>query len=214
MNLDPAVGRLEMKANGPRLSVFRGRIAVAAALLLAACAATPESRFYTLVAQTVVERPAPGNLPQTVVVRDPARLSELVDRPQWVLRRSASEVGLLEQQRWAVPLRTEIPRVVAENLSALLAAPVVVEPAPAPADAYRVSLEVASFEMLPTGEVGVDVEWHIQQANREAAAGRSQVREGVAGSDFDAAATAYSRALALVSRDIAQAIRGLAGAPR
>lgn len=209
-----------MKVTGPRLVAFPVRcwIALAAALLLAACAATPEQRFYTLNPQLAVAGATPTDRsPQTVVevvVRDPATLSELVDRPQWVVRRSASEVSILEQQRWAVPLRAEIPRVVAENLSSLLGTQVFVESTHAPADAYRVSLEVANFEMLPTEEVGVDIEWHVRKSSHEAASGRSQVSEGVAGSDFEAAATAYSRALSIVSRDIADAIRALAGGER
>jgi uncharacterized protein len=201
-----------VNAKAPGLLVFPASrwIALSAALLLAACATTPEPRFYTLAPQAVVERAAPAvHLPYAVVVLEPASLSELVDRPQWVVRRSNSEVSILEQQRWAVPLRTEIPRVVAENLSSLLATEVVAESTRVPLDAYRVSLEVAGFEMLPTEEVGVDVEWHIRKGNHEVASGRSQVREGVAGSDFEAAASAYSRALGGVSRDIAEGIRGL-----
>src|SRR5258706_12294817 len=45
---------------------------------------------------------------------------DLVDRPQMVLRIGANKVMIAEYARWAEPLKSEIPRVIAANLTFLI----------------------------------------------------------------------------------------------
>ena len=50
----------------------------------------------------------------------PITLPEVVDRPQIVLRAGPNEVTFVELHRWAGPLKSEIPRIIADNLAAEL----------------------------------------------------------------------------------------------
>jgi uncharacterized protein len=174
---------------------------------LAGCASSPEPHLYTLSASEVQSLAGLPSAELTLVV-DPARLNDLLDRPQWVLRRSPNEVSILELQRWAAPLRREIPRVVADNLAALVPGSRVRANGwqPEDEDAYHVSLDVLTFESLPSGEIQVEIDWQVRRAAEELAAGRSRVRQSAAETSHAAAASAFSRALAVVSADIARAL--------
>ena len=186
--------------------------------LLAGCATTPRENFYTLSAgapaEGVAERADP--IAASVAV-GPVSLPEVVDRPQLVVRIAANRVAILEQQRWAGPLKTEIARVIAENLGQLLGTPrASADPENVMGDAdYRVLVDVQAFESVPGEQVAIDVLWSIRRrASGDARIGRSTVRERTGGAGYDAVAGAHSRALANVSRDIAEAVRALDAAGR
>ena len=53
----------------------------------------------------------------------PVAVPESVDRAQMVIQGSANQVELSEEHRWAEPLKTAIPRVVAEHLMRELGTP-------------------------------------------------------------------------------------------
>ena len=142
----------------------------------------------------------------------PVTLPEIVDRPQLVVRVGANQVVLLDDHRWAEPLRDGIPRVVAENLAQLLGARQVVsylnnvsfDPE------YRVLLDIQRFESMPGQTVTIDALWTVRPASGgEPKRGRSAAREQTGGDGYDALVTAYGRALATVSRDISEAIRSI-----
>jgi uncharacterized lipoprotein YmbA len=186
--------------------------------LLAGCATPPRENFYTLSADAPSEGVADRALPIAAsVVVGPVSLPELVDRPQLVVRIAANQVVILEQQRWAGPLKSEIARVIAENLGQLLGTPrASADPENVVRDAdYRVLVDVQSFESVPGEQVAIDALWSIRRrASGDARIGRSTVRERTGGAGYDAVAGAHSRALANVSRDIAQAVRALDAAGR
>jgi len=91
----------------------------AIAVLVAACASAPPSRFYTL-SRTAT----PGAAPATFsVVVGPVAIPAVVDLPQIVVSTGPNQVTLEEYNRWASPLANNISRVVAENLVDLLGTP-------------------------------------------------------------------------------------------
>lgn len=174
---------------------------------LAACGSSPESRFYTLDAAAT----ASGETRDVSVVVAQAAIPAVVDRPQIVVRTGDSRVAMGEFQRWASPLKDEIPRVVALNLARLLGSPRVASAVDAiPSPDYRVLLDVQRFESVPGESATVEVLWTVRGRSGAARTGRTLAREATPGKDFDALAAAHSRALAAVSRDIAAAIRELA----
>jgi len=157
--------------------------------------------------------PAPA-APPTLAV-GPVTLPELVDRPQLVVRVAANRVAILESQRWAEPLKSEIPRVVAEDLGRLLGPGRVssyLQHAAAAPDC-RVLLDIERFEAFPGDAVSVEAVWSLRRVSGGGSrTGRTQVREPVRGEGYDALVAAYSRALLAVSADLAAAIRGEGGA--
>ena len=178
--------------------------------LLAACASAPKESYYTLNAQAPTATQAPGPLADAGITVVATGLVEAVDRPQIVARLSDTRVEILEQQRWAEPLRAAIPRVVASNLSRMLGSTRVSSQSQAPLGetAYRVALDVQRFDSTPGEGAAIEVAWSVRRvAGNVVKSGRSSVTERASGPGYDALAAAHSRALASVSRDIAQTLR-------
>lgn len=185
------------------------------ALLAAGCSRSKQVTFYTLLPGAVHDA-GPQTAAAPTVAIGPITLPEVVDRPQLVLRESENRVKIAELHRWAEPLKREIPRVLAQDLSALLkAAQVSAYPQNAGADAqYRVQVDLQRFEAVPGQGVTVEALWAVRRvADRAQVTGRSLVREPAQGSGYDALVAAYGRALSQVSRELADAVRSCYPAP-
>lgn len=182
---------------------------------LAGCGSSPKERFYTLSTGTAPDLRADAGAAYTVAI-GPVAVPDIVDRPQFVLRTGANEVMVAEQARWAEPLKNEIPRVVADNLAQLLTgARVFAYPQDATLGAnYRVTIDVQRFDSKLGDAVSIEALWTIRPAKGAPKIGRTLARETAAGAGYDALVVAHGRALATVSRDIAEAIRGYAAASR
>src|SRR6476620_1597845 len=88
----------------PARSLRRAAIALAV-LALGACGTPPPTHFHSLMPLEVAARPgAPAA--GTVIVLEATRMPAQVDQPQWLVQVGDS-VALLEQERWASPLRDE-----------------------------------------------------------------------------------------------------------
>lgn len=193
---------------------MKREIAVIFALLalssLAGCR-SPSSHFYTL-RSTATPAQTQSAVSYSIVV-GPITVPAAVDRPQIVAYHGASQVTLAEQSRWAEPLASGIPRVVAGNLAKLLdGAQVSAFPQIVPADPdYRVILDVQRFEPVLGDAATIEMLWTVRAAKGGATkTGRSVARERAAGGDYDAIVAAFDRSLAAVSGDIAAAIRSIA----
>jgi uncharacterized protein len=177
-------------------------------MLVVGCGSAPSSRFYTLSAGG-----APAATPSSLSVAvGPVSIPAVVDRPQIVVTTGPNQVRLEEFNRWASPLQNGIARVVAENLVAMLGTPRVTlasQVLSAEAD-YRAAIEVQSFESAPGEAAVLDAVWTVRRAkDGSAQTGRTTVREPVQDKSYDAVAAAHSRALARLSRDIADAVHAL-----
>jgi uncharacterized protein len=185
-------------------------IAVLALSTIAGCGSSPKERFYTLSTGTAPEVRADATA-YTVAI-GPVAVPDIVDRPQFVLRAGTNEVMVAEQARWAEPLKNEIPRVIADNLAQLLTgARVFAYAQNGGLDAnYRVTIDVQRFDSKLGDAVSIEALWTIRPAKGASKVGRTLARETASGAGYDALVVAHGRALATVSRDIAEAVRGLA----
>lgn len=177
--------------------------------VLAAGCATPTSRFYTLSTT-----PAPAGTPVAYSVAvGPVTIPAVIDRPQIVVSTSPNQVQLDEFNRWAAPLQSNIARVVADNLASILGtARVSLFPQTMSAAAdYRVAIQVQRFDTAPGDAASLEALWTITRTkDGTAETGRTSVRESSPSGGYDGVAAAHSRALARLSRDIADAIQALA----
>ncbi len=177
--------------------------------VLAAGCATPASRFYTLSTT-----PAPAGTPVAYSVAvGPVTIPAVIDRPQIVVSTSPNQVQLDEFNRWAAPLQSNIARVVADNLASILGtARVSLFPQTMSAAAdYRVAIQVQRFDTAPGDAASLEALWTITRTkDGTAQTGRTSVRESSPSGGYDGVAAAHSRALASLSRDIADAIQALA----
>jgi uncharacterized protein len=177
--------------------------------VLAAGCATPASRFYTLSTT-----PAPAGTPVAYSVAvGPVTIPSVIDRPQIVVSTSPNQVQLDEFNRWASPLQSNIARVVADNLASILGtARVSLFPQTMSAAAdYRVAVQVQRFDTAPGDAASLEALWTVTRAkDGTTQTGRTSVREASPSGGYDGVAAAHSRALARLSRDIADAIQAMA----
>jgi uncharacterized lipoprotein YmbA len=183
------------------------------AALLVACVRTPEIRYYTLSADGPA-RQARTESPRFTVRVGPASVPEALDRPELVLRVSATELVVDDSHHWAEPLRTGIARAVAGGLARELdGARVVVadERITGESTDVEVLLDVQRLDAKLGDGVAIDVAWVVRSANVNGGpihTGRSVTREPLApGSSYDPLVEACARALATLSREIARSVR-------
>jgi uncharacterized lipoprotein YmbA len=190
--------------------------ALCALAVLAAGCSTPTSRLYTLSRTPAPAAPVAAPMPNITVVVGPVSIPAIVDLPQIVVSTGANSVTLDEFNRWASPLQSNISRVVAENLVTLLGTPRVSQFQQSlnlDAD-YRVAIEVQSFDSAPGEAATLNAVWVVRRTkDGKAQTGRTSLREPTGAAGYDALAAAHSRALARMSEEIANVIRGLERAP-
>jgi uncharacterized protein len=174
---------------------------------IAACSSSKVS-FYTLSAVAESEEVKQVSRPGGVNI-GPVSLPEIVDRNQLVVLLKGNQVDILEFHRWAEPLKSQIPRLIADNVGRLIGSGrVSAYPQSVGTDAdIRVPVDIQRFEA--DGEtIKIDAFWTLRRGSGEVAkTGRSSVSEKVEGTGYDALVAAYSRALASISSDIADALR-------
>lgn len=185
-------------------------LVLAAGLGLSGCGTTQQAKLYTLSPVQAPEKTDPLDITVNITM---VNLADYVDRPQIVTRTSANEISISEFERWAEPLNEAIPRLVAENLSLLLGSARVatVSWQGSVAPDYAVLFEVIRFD----GSLGGNVSLHYMYAilDREGKnvfeAKRSVLTEPTGGPGYEAMVSAASRAVAAMSREIAEAIRSI-----
>jgi len=112
---------------------------------------------------------------------------------------------------WAEPLRDGFTRVLAENLSLLLATErVAIFPWQSVVPEYQVVVNVIQFLGQPGDDVVLVALWGLLgKQGQDLVSKKSSFREPTGGQDYEALAAAMSRTVAALSRDIAAAISAL-----
>lgn len=150
-----------------------------------------------------------NNMP--VIGIGPVKIPEYLNRPQIVTRSEGSEIFIEEYHRWAEPLKDSINRVLAQNLSRLLATDhVFVFPwAGMVKPDYRVTVKVFRFDGRPGGEVYLEVFWTVYHGddNFVMESKRSSLKETCRDDDHETLVEAHNLLLLHLSREIADAIR-------
>lgn len=185
--------------------IIRKTAACVISLTVAACSSAP-SRYYSLDATAV---PGGAPLAHHLISVGPVTIPASVDQPQFVTQSGPNRVTVDEFNRWASPLNDNIARVVAQDLAFLLDTPdVAAGPLANFVPDYSVAIDVQRFESIRGQGTRLDAVWTVHRTaggiNRS---GRTSANETVTDESFDALAAAHSRAIAMLSGDIATAIR-------
>jgi len=116
---------------------------------------------------------------------------------------------------WAEPVRDGFTRVLAENLSLLLATErVAIFPWQSVVPEYQVVVNVIQFLGQPGDDVVLVALWGLLgKQGQDLVSKKSSFREPTGGQDYEALAAAMSRTVAALSRDIAAAISALPPRP-
>ena len=194
-------------------------VLIAFMLVLSAClgggSQTPPTRFYVLNSLYTAENKSQpvADLKEAVVVIGPLTLTQVLDRPQIIIRQGSNEIRVSDLDRWASPIHENFLRVVVDNLAVLLdRGRVVAFPVPRsiPVD-YQVTMEVTRFDGKPGDEVVLRARWAILGDNRETVLLKQQsvLTEPTGGDTIAEMVSAKSRLVAKFCRDIAEAIKTL-----
>ena len=182
------------------------------AVIVTACGTTPPARLYTLGAEAVAVDRMVTNAESRRIELVSVRIPELWERPQIVLTKSASEVGISEFHRWAAPLKAEVPRVVARDLRRLLDTPEIWlrdDFAGAKPD-LRVQVTIERIEAFAGEGVQIDAAWAIRPvAGETVKVGRTTITEPMAGSGYDAVVNPLRRALSRMTGALAKDISAM-----
>jgi len=182
-------------------------------VVLAGCASTPPSQFYTL-------SPVPGSgaaAGSTVsVVVGPVTIPAAVDRPQIVVTVGPNAVQLDEFNRWASPLPDAIAVTLASDLAEYLGTPDVTTLSGGEVQGaqYRVVVNVLRFDSAPGAFAALDAVWSVRRVKDEKSeSGRTSVREPLQQAGYGPLAAGHSLCVAQLARDVATAIQSLEAAP-
>ena len=199
----------------PRFRNIWGTLAVTATLLAGCAGTSPPVEFYTLSSLIGLQQePHAGAVGQDIAIGvGPMEIPKFLDRPQIVTRTSANRIEVSEFHRWGSSLYADFLRVLADNISILLGTNrVAVYPWGDRFDpTYRIGLDVEQFEGRLGEYVQLDVTWTVtgREAGETLLVKKTKTRAPVATEDYEALVAAKSRALATLSRKIADEIKRL-----
>ncbi|MBT8363487.1 MAG: PqiC family protein [Deltaproteobacteria bacterium] len=187
------------------------------ALLFTGCSSsTPKAEFYTLnsINSTRPDATAPPAGQSLSLGIGPVTIPNVLDRPQIVTRTGPNKLQIDEFHRWAGRLDEDVARVVAENLSLLLATEQV---AVYPWDVsfkprYQVILDVQRFEgRMGKGDVLLEVLWKVVdvQNNTTLRMKKSVITEPFTVTDYNTLVAAKSRTIGKLSKVISKEIKHL-----
>ena len=170
--------------------------------------------FYALRPTEPAAATASAAPSQLGIVVGPIEIPRYLDRPEIVTLDGAHRLDVWDDHRWGGSLRTDMLRVMSDDLGTLLGTTHVavypVEP-PFPVD-HRVLLDVLVFEGVLGRSVVLHTRWSIvpAAANRAAVLGEFRIEQPVASPSFEDLVAAQSAALGALTREIAARIAALA----
>jgi len=182
---------------------------LALTLCLSACAGkSTSSKFYVLSA---MPQSALSAAEGTTIGVLPVAMPDYLDRPQIVTRASENEIKIDEFSRWAEPLKESFTRALVQNLSSLLDTVKVVKTTGSAGFpmALQVGVEVLQFDGTLGGDVVLIVKWGLfeREGKNLLLAKRSTFKEPTGSATYEALVVAESRAVAALSREVAEAIK-------
>jgi len=143
----------------------------------------------------------------------PISLPDYVNRPQIVTKNGANELVIDEFYRWAEPLRTNVSRVLRDNLATLLGTEninkypwnrfVHID--------YQVSIDFTRFDSVIGKEATIEARWIVltDRGRNEILRKKSKITKEAETEHYDAIVIAESQALAELSQQIAHEIHTL-----
>ena len=192
-----------------RFSVHVVILILALAVCLSACAGkSASSKFYVL---NSLPQPALSAGEGIVIGVFPVSMPDYLDRPQIVTRVSENELKLDEFSRWAEPLKDSFTRALVQNLSTILNTAKLIKTTQSTGSlmSLQVAVEVVQFDGTLGGDVVLIAKWGLFEADgKKLLLGKgSTFKEPTGAATYEALVAAESKAVAALSREIAEAIK-------
>jgi len=188
--------------------------AVASIALAAGCLGRSQKPSYYALssASGAAAGPAIASEPDLGLVVGPLDFPRYLDRPEIVRRDGANRLVVLDAHRWGGSLRTDVLRVVADDLGRLLGtARVAVYPAEARFPiGYRVAIDLRQFEAVADDRVELRAAWTIAGPDGRAIdVQESDIEQPIASAATSDIVAAQSAALGGLTHTIAEHVAEL-----
>ena len=160
-----------------------------------------------------IETQAVAELNDIGILVGPIRMAMYLDRADIVIRDSQNQIRLAEFSQWAGPLQENFSRVLAENLSILLATDKVgIFPGTrALLFDFNVTVDVTRFDGIPGQKADLRARWAILDKSRKKMLfeNHSALSQSTKDESMEALIAAESQILSDLSREIAEAVKVL-----
>jgi uncharacterized lipoprotein YmbA len=187
------------------------RVATGISLAVLVACGSPPSRFYTLGSGGGSATADRTVSPAVLVDMRPVTVPPALARSQLVVQVNATQVKVLEDDRWASPLPDEIRTVVLATVTRQSGAVDVRDMARADdVPLYRISVQVQRFETWPGSHVLIEAVWSIQPSNGQETMTCHNIASQPVSAGYDAIADGHRQALQRIATQIARALRELA----
>ena len=179
-------------------------------LIITACGGrTPPAKFYTLqpLEQSATSKSLPGDVALTI---GPVAMPAEHDRMEIVIREAGNKIDFSEYHRWAGPLRSSIASVITQNIGSLLGTervtPFTRENIFQPT--HRIVININRYDSQLAKEFLIDATWSIKDLrDRKLLIVRNSIiRESLTSATYEELIAAQSKALAALSRIMAEAV--------
>lgn len=189
-------------------TILIGTVAVAG---LCGCTRSEKSRFYML--EPLVRFAPEASKAQSADISIgilPAKIPEYLNQPQIVTRANRYQIDYAEFDRWAETLEASIPRVLAENLAALLSTNrVYTYPWQIKSPEYQLRIEIVHFDGKIPGNVELSARWTLLKDGHETriAPKKYSNKKPIASQGYSGMVSAMSLVLYDLSREIADEVK-------
>jgi uncharacterized protein len=188
-----------------------------AAGLLAACASSPTSNFYTLSGASAgsggAQQASSSSAPFFFELA-PVDMPQQVARNQLVVQTSPAQVKVLEDERWASLPADEVRRALSGDLTQRLGSIDIYGTSyPPSATVYRVKVSVQRFESWPGSQAVIDAVWSVRTTNADTVMTcRTVARENV-GHGYEALVDGHRKAVDEIAAAISTGVGSLRSMP-
>ncbi len=157
-----------------------------------------------------VERNTDAATAKLTVGLGPISLPSYLDRPQMVRRDGSNRVRVAEYERWAEPLRSAVPRVLAQDIeNRERIGRVANYPWPPGGVDFGVQVDITHFEVDASGVAELAAHWVVRRGKDTVLWHESTIVKQSAGGDTEAAVAAMSAALDDLAGEIAEGVHSI-----
>ena len=194
---------------------FTAVVSIFAFLFLGGCGGSKPANYFILHS---MQNPVSGvetadTSRDSAIGIGPVKIPDYLDRPQMATRSTLSSLQFAEFDKWAEPLDKNLARVLAENLSFLLSTDrVFVFPwAKSMQVEYQITVDVSRLDNTPDSKIALVALWCIltDEGEKLLMTKRSTISVPVGSPGYQGIASAESRAVEALSREIATAVQSL-----
>ena len=183
------------------------------AFVVSGCGTSPAAKFYILtpVAQHKQEKAVIGTGSASPIAIGPVEIPEYLDRSEIVTRADQNQLILSEFNLWGGSLKTDVNRVLIENVSHFLAAdgiPIVTWKLGI-TDVQRVPVQIVRFDGTPNDSILLKARWAVIEKDGKnfEFVRESSITVSVKGGNYNSVVAAMSEALGELSKEIASGIK-------